>query len=433
MANKQKTISVTWHQPSKQFKKTIGKHRGRDGRIQPKTWYLGGDERLAVERAIELTAQWNTLKRSGVALWPTETQTPENTHEEIVVEVDALTVDDMANLYLGEILARAEIGQVSWSHYRTTMQRMQWVLRAIGGHRRFSEIGERELRDATLFLGKRPLTRLRPHQTQPCKPMSTVSVKAIINLMRSLCVFAEETTDGGWRRPARFNRIVKLKPERMATVADRRRAAPMVKTREVSHFTIEELSLIWKSASERERLYLLLGLNCGFTSNDISELRTFETRLEGDQPLIHRMRPKTGVEAKWSLWPETTAMLLKHHAPQNPDQRVVMTTRNNKLVSVTRSWRRDAINQVWLPLVKSTDGVRPLGFRFLRKTSADAMKRIGGLEVSEMFLAHQEPGLNKAYANRDWPRMHRALCEYRNTLTFLKQDEERTLNANAPS
>lgn len=426
MANRQKTISVTWHRPSRQFKKTIGKHRGRDGQLRPKTWYLGADERLAVERAIDLTAQWNTLKRSGVTAWPSEPRPLDGSQEEVVVEVGDLTVEDMANLYLGDILARAEVGQVSWSHYRTSVQRMEWVVRALGGKRRFSDVGERELRDATLFMAKRPLTRRRPHQTEPCRPMALASVKAIINLLRSLCVFAEETTEGGWRRPARFNRIVRLNLERMKTAADNERASPMRATDEITHFTNDELALIWRYASQRERLYLLLGLNCGFTSNEVSELRTYETCLGGDEPLVHRLRPKTGVEAKWSLWPESTSLLIREQAPDNPDRRVLLTSRGNALVSVTKTWRRDAIKQVWSPLVNKIDGVRPLGFRFLRKTAADAMKRIGGLEVSEMFLAHREPGLNKAYANRDWSRMHRALAEYRTTLPFLREAEEPT-------
>jgi hypothetical protein len=34
----------------------------------------------------------------------------------------------------------------------------------------------------------------------------------------------------------------------------------------------------------------------------------------------------------------------------------------------------------------------------------------GGLEVSEMYLAHAEVGMNKHYAGRDWDKLETALA-----------------------
>ena len=36
-----------------------------------------------------------------------------------------------------------------------------------------------------------------------------------------------------------------------------------------------------------------------------------------------------------------------------------------------------------------------------------------------MYLAHQEPGINKHYANRNWDRMWSCLTRYRDQLPFL--------------
>lgn len=188
---------------------------------------------------------------------------------------------------------------------------------------------------------------------------------------------------------------------------------------EVRVFSLEDLGRIHRAATSKERLFLLLGLNCGFTSGEISSLRYFEVFLDTDRPYIHKRRSKTGVEARWNLWPETVALLRKHRAKANDDLRWLMTLADGQLVEVTQTHRRDSIEKHWAPLLKRAATVTPLGFRFLRKTGANAIKRLGGLEESEMYLAHQEPGLNKHYANRNWTRMWACLERFRDELPFL--------------
>ncbi|MCC6320569.1 MAG: hypothetical protein IT438_03935 [Phycisphaerales bacterium] len=65
-----KTVSVSWSPAQDQYRKYIGYQLGRNGKPQPKCWYLGEDEREAVRRAVELVAEWNRLKAAGATVWP---------------------------------------------------------------------------------------------------------------------------------------------------------------------------------------------------------------------------------------------------------------------------------------------------------------------------------------------------------------------------
>lgn len=187
-----KTIKVAWHEPSGQFKKTIGKHHGRDGSLKPKTWYLGDDERRAIQRAMRLLSDWDSIKAAGGVCWPEDVSRPSkgrHADETEMVNVSDLTVSDIANLYLEDILVRAEAGQVSWAHYRSTQQRLDWVFEALGKQTRFHSIGEREIRDAVLFFAKRPLAKRRSGQKGARKPLSITSVQNCIGLFKAVCVY----------------------------------------------------------------------------------------------------------------------------------------------------------------------------------------------------------------------------------------------------
>lgn len=427
-------IEVSWCEPRGCWRKYIGQQIGRDGSLKPKCWYFGVDHREAIRRALELTAEWNRLRRAGANAWPLKRKLgsrPVNEKDDFVDPSD-LTVGQVADLYVASIQRKAEAGQRSWSYVHSVRTRMGWIFEALGRHTRILEIGEKEIEDAVMFLVRRPRAKRRMHQKPPSKPISVVLVVHSIRQMKSLLTWAYELDGCSWQRPKRFDRIFRIRTRDMATQEERARAARQVVSGDVASFTIEELQILWRAARERDRLFILLGLNCGFTSSEISDLRTFEIFLDAQQPYIHRRRNKTGVEARWSLWPETANALLRHQAPENPELRWLLTNYGNPLVEVTPTTRRDAIEQAWKSLVERSEVERRLGFRFLRKTGADAIKRLGGLDLSEMFLSHQEPGLNKHYANRDWPKLWTCLQELRDQMPFLQDRSFTSQDASKP-
>jgi integrase len=231
-----------------------------------------------------------------------------------------------------------------------------------------------------------------------------------------------------WEKPKRFERVFKVKWSQMKTPEERQREQNEVVSGDVQTYSSEDLSKLFHAASPRERLYILLGLNCGFTSSEIGSLARFELFLDDPQPFVHRKRPKTGVEARWKLWPETVAAIRQNLAERNPQQLAFLSIAGNPLVEVNDRCRRDVIKQAWAPLLKKAGIANPLGFKFLRKTGADRIKKLGGLEVSEMYLSHAEAnGMNRHYANRNWTQMHgclELLREQLKPLWHLKGDPE---------
>jgi len=289
----------------------------------------------------------------------------------------------------------------------------------LGEHVRLASIGEREIQEAVLLLVRRPMARRRNHQTKEPRPLAIKTVVNCVRAMKAMLVWYFEMDGCAWNKPKRFEKLFRLRQRQMATAEERERAAMEVVSGEVATFSIEELSALWEEASNKVRLFMLLGLNCGFTSSEVSNLRTFEVFLDAEVPFVHRFRDKTGVEARWCLWPETVLLLQALKAEDNGDRRWLLTEYGNPLVEVTPRTRRDAVEQAWKTLLRRIDPNRRLGFRFLRKTGADAIKRLGTLEESEMYLAHAEPGINKAYANRNWGRMWGCLRQLRLQLPFL--------------
>ena len=65
-----KQVEVSWSQAQAQYRKYVGYQLGRNGKPQPKCWYLGTDEREAVRRAVELVGEWNRLRKTGATVWP---------------------------------------------------------------------------------------------------------------------------------------------------------------------------------------------------------------------------------------------------------------------------------------------------------------------------------------------------------------------------
>ena len=342
------------------------------------------------------------------------------THRSRLVRVADLTVRDAGDLYLSQIHERATAGQVTWGHYQTTHHRLGRVVEIMGADLALSAVTKGTLQSAVLAFASRPLVKEQAyHIPVPGQRVSVVTAKGCISMIKALFVWLADHDQLTWQLPRGFERIFRLKESRLKTPEEVATEAASLVSHDVSTFTHDELARLFRAGRSLDRLYMLLGLNCGFTSGEISSLRTFEVFPDAAEPYIHRRRPKTGVEAKWLLWPETAGLLRRHRAPANQGLRWLGTREGNQLVEVTEDWRRDSVVKAWRFLHARVNGVRQLGFRFLRKTGANHIKRLGGLEESEMYLAHQEGGLNKHYANRNWPRLWACLSRLRAELPFL--------------
>src|SRR5262249_3528891 len=155
-----------------------------------------------------------------------------------------------------------------------------------------------------------------------------------IAAMKGFLVWASESDDLGWRLPTGFQRVFRLRRSQLATHAENAAASTRLVSKEVATIAVEQLTRLFRFGGSRDRLFMLLGLNCGFSSGEIASLRSFEVFLDGPKPYIHRCRPKTGVEARWVLWPETAALLRANRARVNPRSLWLLTPRGSPLVEV---------------------------------------------------------------------------------------------------
>jgi integrase len=277
------------------------------------------------------------------------------------------------------------------------------------------------LQRCVLELAKRPRCRPAPYcPTAPARRIAVATAAGRIAAVKSFFLWVSRDDELGWIPPPAFNSIFRIDRRKMRT-PEEQAARVSLASSGVKLLKLAQLARLYEVANERQRTFILLGLNCGFTSGEISSLGTYEVEALETELVIHRCRPKTGVEAQWALWPETAAHLLAQRAPANPKQLWFLTRRGNTLVEVLPTSRRDSIQRGWKELWSRFEIPGYLSFRHLRKTGADAIKRLGSLEESEMYLAHQEPGLNKVYANRNWPRMWECVRKFRQELPFLNE------------
>ncbi len=233
-----------------------------------------------------------------------------------------------------------------------------------------------------------------------------IAAQTAINLIAAARQFFNWLRDSGrWEDPRGFDRIFRVNRKALSTNQERKQAAQGVEV-----FTPDELAKLWKAANEQNRLFLSLGLNCGFAQMETATLRAWEVDLKTDPKCIARHRRKTEVYGSWVLWDVTADLLARRlrRTPENAEEYAFLTRYGQTYVRYNDSNRIDAIGQAWRKLVKKA-GVTKLGFKYLRKTGADMIRKIGGLEVSEAYLAHSERTLARVYSNRDFDKLGVAL------------------------
>lgn len=179
--------------------------------------------------------------------------------------------------------------------------------------------------------------------------------------------------------------------------------------------TKAEVSGLYSKATDRQKLYLLLGLNCGFTGADISGLKRSEVDLK--QGIITRKRNKTKDSKNvptvtYKLWPETQRLLAQELAQSGP---IALLTDTGKQL-IQQTWntdgglrKNDTIHSSWVRLQKSSKIKK--AHKLLRKTGASILNQSG--EASRfiaLYLGHSPRGVAELhYAQADQAGFYAAL------------------------
>ena len=268
--------------------------------------------------------------------------------------------------------------------------------------------------------------RNRPN-TKKGKPAAVDTVRNTIKRIRSFVRWLHRSSFN-WRKPADYE----VEPIRIKRTAAER--AKIVNG--VDFWTVEELTALWQAATPIVRLWILLGLNCGFAEAELSTLQKEEVRLNIAHPefkdingsFIFRIRGKTGVYGEWKLWKETEEAI-RWYLSRRPDTKetALVVNRNGRALNTPTAGgnRNGTIPNVWGLTLDRAEKDNPnfnrLPFKYLRKTSGKFIRRIAGGEMQRVFHARGNPVENdkqaSAYSDPYFVDVFNALNKFREMLS----------------
>jgi integrase len=245
----------------------------------------------------------------------------------------------------------------------------------------------------------------RPNAKKTGRPMALDSITDILKTARRFVRWLHRSEEFTWTKPVDAEDLLRVNVERLRTDAEIAGLG-----RGVRVWTIEELVQIYRHATDRDRLLLLLGLNCGFAQAEISSLRTDEINL-GATPTITRIRRKNRVPGVFALWPETAAAiafyLRKRRSVASPNSDLMMITKNGHPFDrqqIARSWDR-----LLARVQADCPDFRRLSFKHLRKTAGQLIRERSNGEIAGVFLCHGQAvatdNLADVYTNRPFDKV----------------------------
>jgi integrase len=203
---------------------------------------------------------------------------------------DGLIVRDLCNSFLTSKQGLLDIGELSRLTFRDYHLACGQIVKAFGRRRLVSDLRPADFERLRIRLAKR------------CGP---VRLGNEIQQIRSVFRYAyeQELID----KPVRYGQSFK-RPNRKTLRLTRNANGPRM-------FEADEIKVMLAAAGVPLRAMILLGINCGFGNTDCAMLP--QRALDLDGGWINFPRPKTGINRRCPLWPETT-MALRQALDQRP-------------------------------------------------------------------------------------------------------------------
>jgi integrase len=291
------------------------------------------------------------------------------------LDPEALTVREAANAFLNhkrQAVAGDELSPRTWTDYKDACDE---VVSAFGKTRLVADLDPQDF------------ARLR---TRMAKKWGPHRLAKMVQCVRSL--FKHATEAGLTPAAVRFGPGF-AQPSAKTLRLHRAEQGPKL-------FTAEEVRQLIAGAGLPLRAMLLLGINCGFGNADCGHLPLSALDLNGGW--VNYPRPKTGINRRCPLWPETVEAireaLASRPAPKDPaDAPLVFLTRHGL------PWGKDAAEN---PVTKETgkllhrlgiNGRKGLGFYTLRhvfRTVADEAK---DQPAADFIMGHEVPYMSSVY------------------------------------
>ena len=274
--------------------------------------------------------------------------------------------------------------------------------------------------------------RQRPFKIKTKKPVARKSAVNHIAQLKRFFGWLHRRSEFDWRKPEEFGEI---STSVVSDIMDRQRKLAQVDT-----FSLEELTLLNEYATPFERVFLLLGLNCGFGRAEIATLLIDEVRFHSAHAKLHqellgfetterdsfikRVRRKNGVYGEFILFPQTVAGLqwaLERRRAQpkfSTEARLLLNENCEPFDKPTKNGNQNgqipnAFARLLARIRADDNEIRSLSFGKLRKTAGDLIRRLSDGEVMAVFHCRGQAvatdDLADVYSNRPFGKVFAAI------------------------
>jgi len=273
---------------------------------------------------------------------------------------DGITVADLCNRFLTAKQQQLDSGELAPTTFRDYHRACQFVVGSFGKGRLVDDLASGDFEALRAELAK---------QYGPVRLGTTVQ------MIRTAFRFAYDS--GMLDKPVRFGPMFK-KPSKRTLRVERQKKGPKM-------FEAAEIRALLQAANQPLHAMILLGVNCGFGNHDCSTLP--QSAIDFERGWVDHPRPKTGIERRCPLWPETSSAM-QDAISIRPKPRLA---EHDRLVFLTRfgtTWTKTDDNTLakeFRKLLGKLKLHRPgLGFYALRHT----FETIAGESRDQVAVSH---------------------------------------------
>jgi integrase len=301
-----------------------------------------------------------------------------------------VTIKEMVNSFLNAketLVDNCELSPRTWQGYKGACD---FLIEQLGKARLVADLDP----DDFATLRNRLAKRYGPH-----------GLGTAIQYMRCVCKYAFDA--GLTDHPIRFGPGFK-RPSKKTLRLHRAKQGPKL-------FTAEEVQRMIEASSQPLKAMLLLAINCGFGNADCGNLPLSALDLDG--AMIDYPRPKTGIQRRCPLWPETVATLKEALAARTRPKREEFAG----LVFITSkglAWAKPTND---CPIAKETakllhrlaiNGRKGLGFYTLRHTFRTVADEAKDQPAADYIMGHESPHMSTIYRERISDERLKAVTEF---------------------
>jgi integrase len=316
---------------------------------------------------------------------------------------DGLTVKDLGDLFLNAKLRKRTAGEIGARMLEEYREICQLMADAFGKNRHVDDLAAADF-----------------EQLRACMAERWGPVRLGNAITRVKSVFKYGADNGLFAKAVRYGTEFK-KPDK-ATLRKHKaqRGRRMLEAKQLREVLSEQGTLVvGKTGPElaragiQLRAMILLGLNCGFGNHDVATLPLMALDLDGGW--ISFPRPKTGIDRRCPLWPETVEALRRVIAERRAlgSGLLFLNSRGLPWVRFTEKSRTDTVSVQFCELLKKLgyhrEGVSFYTLRHVFRTAADSAR---DSVATDLIMGHADPTMGAQYREHVDDSRLRAVAEH---------------------